>query len=124
MHQKKLSGGKIDCRMNKHKNNVVCKNKSKTLNKQKKSTKSKNSNLKLYKPVKSEKKDKKMKVLTKKGVIHFGQVNYEDFLMHKDNKRRKNYCTRSKGIRDGKGNLTYNNKESANYWSRTVLWKC
>ena len=65
-----------------------------------------------------------MMVLTKKGIIHFGQVGYEDFLMHKDKQRRKNYCARSKGIRDGKGKLTYNNKESANYWSRVYLWKC
>ena len=65
-----------------------------------------------------------MMVLTKKGIIHFGQVGYEDYLMHKDKNRRKNYCARSKGIRDGSGKLTYNNKESANYWAREVLWKC
>tara|TARA_B100001175_G_C19489848_1_gene631991 strand:- start:188 stop:844 length:657 start_codon:yes stop_codon:yes gene_type:complete len=36
--RKKLSGGKIDCRMNKHKNNVICKNKSKKPVKSKKNS--------------------------------------------------------------------------------------
>ena len=131
--KKKMKGGKVDCRFKKNKSINRCKLLKKT-KKPKKSTKSKNSKvkkspkskkgLKLYKPVKSDRSDKKMMVLTKKGIIHFGQVGYEDYLMHKDKNRRKNYCARSKGIRDGSGKPTYNNKESANYWAREVLWKC
>tara|TARA_R110000796_G_scaffold1239_3_gene4925 strand:+ start:697 stop:939 length:243 start_codon:yes stop_codon:yes gene_type:complete len=80
--------------------------------------------MEIYKPIKSTRKTKKMMVLTKKGIIHFGDSSMEDFTQHKDEKRRINYCKRSAGIKDGKGNLTKNNKESANYWSRKILWDC
>ena len=95
-----MKGGKIDCRFKRNKSINRCKLLKKT-RKPKKSTKSKNSKvkkskspkskkgLKLYKPVKSDRSDKKMMVLTKKGIIHFGQVGYEDYLMHKDKNRRK-----------------------------------
>ena len=76
-------------------------------------------------PVKSDRKNKKFKVLTPNGnIIHFGQKRYEDFTQHKDEKRRKSYCKRSAGIRNKKGELTKNNKESANYYSRKFLWEC
>ena len=39
-------------------------------------------------------------------------------------KRRKSYCARSAGIKDGSGKLTKDNKESANYYSRRYLWNC
>ena len=80
--------------------------------------------MEIYKPIKSTRKTKKMMVLTKKGIIHFGDSSMEDFTQHKDEKRRINYCKRSAGIKDGKGNLTKNNKDSANYWSRKILWDC
>ena len=77
------------------------------------------------KPIKSTNKNKKMMVLTPKGkIIHFGQIGYEDFTQHKDKKRKENYCKRSAGIKDKQGNLTKNNKESANYYSRKFLWSC
>ena len=77
------------------------------------------------KPVKSTNKNKKMMVLTPKGkIIHFGQIGYEDFTQHRDKKRKENYCKRSAGIKDKQGNLTKNNKESANYYSRKFLWSC
>jgi hypothetical protein len=76
-------------------------------------------------PIKSDRKNKKFKVLTPNGnIIHFGQKGYEDFTQHKDEKRRKNYCKRSAGIKDKNGKLTKNNKESANYYSRKFLWEC
>ena len=81
--------------------------------------------MELYKPIKSERKNKKFKVLTKSGVIHFGDSRYEDFTQHKDKKRQKNYCKRAKGIKNKKGELTYKDKDnSANYWSYHFLWKC
>tara|TARA_R100000654_G_scaffold74964_3_gene110712 strand:+ start:120 stop:413 length:294 start_codon:yes stop_codon:yes gene_type:complete len=80
----------------------------------------------LYKPVKSNKKGKKGKVFViKNGVkrlLHFGDSNMKDFTQHRDPVRRKSYLARSKGIKDKDGKLTYNNKNSANYWSRKVLW--
>ena len=78
----------------------------------------------LYKPYKSDKSGKKGMVYTKKGLIHFGDSNMKDFTQHKDKDRKKSYCARSGGITDKNGNLTKNSKDSANYWSRKVLWGC
>ena len=81
----------------------------------------------LYKPRKSTKKGKKGMVYVKKDgkkrLIHFGDSNMKDFTQHKDSERRKSYLARSGGIRDKSGNLTKNNKNSPNYWSRKILWK-
>ena len=78
------------------------------------------------KPMRSWLPDKKMVVLAKKGrktkLIHFGNPAYEDYTQHRDPVRRRNYLKRSAGIRDGKGRLTKDNKFSANYWARKVLW--
>ena len=80
----------------------------------------------LYKPFPSKAKGKKYSVYVmkegKKRLIHFGASDYKDFTQHKDPKRRKNYLTRSAGIRDKQGNLTKDDKNSSNYWSRKVLW--
>ena len=89
--------------------------------------------MELNKPVKSDKKFKKYKVLTKNGIIHFGDTRYQHYkdligdykkLDHGDKKRQQNYCKRSAGIRDKNGKLTKNNKESSNYFSRRYLWDC
>jgi len=50
--------------------------------------------------------------------INFGQIGYEDFTKHKDKKRRKNYLTRSRGMR---GNWK-SNPYSANNLSIHILW--
>jgi len=76
----------------------------------------------LYKPYKSTKQGKKGMVYTKKGLIHFGDSSMQDFTQHKDEKRRASYCARSGGIKDKSGKLP--GKDSANYWSRKILWKC
>jgi hypothetical protein len=81
-----------------------------------------------YKPVKSDKKDKKFKVRIyvpstgKDKIIHFGHSSYEDFTQHKDTYRKKNYLTRSAGIRNLKGGLTKDDYTSPNFWSRRYLW--
>ena len=79
----------------------------------------------LYKPFPSKAKGKKLSVYVmkegKKRLINFGSSDYEDFTQHKDPKRRKSYLARSAGIRDKNGKLTYKDKNSANYWART-LW--
>ena len=78
------------------------------------------------KPIKSDKTGKKKMVLAKQGekvkLLHFGDNSMSDFTKHKDPQRRANYLARSGGIRDGNGKLTKNNKLSANYWARKVLW--
>ena len=80
----------------------------------------------LYKPFKSKAKGKKYSVYVlkdkKKKLIHFGDSNMKDFRQHKDKDRRKAYLARSAGIRDSKGKLTKNDKNSSNYWSRSYLW--
>ena len=81
----------------------------------------------LYKPRTSTKAGKKGMGYVMKGgskrLIHFGDAKMKDFRQHRDPQRRKNYLTRSAGIRDKSGRLTANNKNSANYWSRKILWK-
>ena len=54
--------------------------------------------------------------------IHFGSSQYPDFLIHKDKERRERYLTRAKKIKNKQGELTYNNPESANFWSVNLLW--
>lgn len=78
-------------------------------------------------PVKSTRKNKKMMVMATKmirgkryaKIIHFGACGYG----HDYNKKAKeNYLRRSAGIRNKRGQLTKNDKWSANYWSRKILW--
>jgi hypothetical protein len=80
----------------------------------------------LYKPFKSTAKNKKMSVYVmkdnKKKLIHFGDSKMKDYTQHKDKKRRQNYLKRSAGIRDGQGKLTKDDKNTANYWARRMLW--
>ena len=81
----------------------------------------------LYQPFKYKGKgNKKMSVYVmkdgKKRILHFGDANMQDFTQHKDKKRRKSYLARSAGIRNKAGKLTKDDKNSANFWSRKVLW--
>ena len=68
----------------------------------------------------SNKADKKYMVLnpnTNKW-IHFGQMGYEDYTKHHDEKRRENYLRRTANMRgDWK-----ENKYSPNNLSRNILW--
>ena len=67
----------------------------------------------------SSKPDKKYMVYTPDGhVVHFGNMQYEDYTKHMNPVRRKNYLTRSAGIR---GNWK-NDKYSPNNLSRNLLW--
>ncbi len=65
----------------------------------------------------------KQVVLAKKGdeikVVKFG---HKDYGHNYSAEARKNYLERSAGIRDGSGNLTKDDKFSANYWARKKLW--
>lgn len=89
----------------------------------------------LYKPFKSSAKGKKYSVyVMKEGVkrlIHFGDSNQQQFfdkigdfkdLNHNDEKRRKSYLARSKGIKNKEGELTWKDKNSANHWAIKTLW--
>ncbi|MCB1117074.1 MAG: hypothetical protein KDK50_00680 [Chlamydiia bacterium] len=81
----------------------------------------------INRPVKSTSKNKKMMVLASKTIngekrvklIHFGALGYGH---NYSRQAKKNYLTRSAGIRDKAGNLTKDNPWSANYWARKILW--
>ena len=80
----------------------------------------------LYKPFKSKAKNKKYSVYVKgdKGkpkLIHFGDSRYQVFYQHKDKQRQKSYLARAKGIKNKNGELTYKDKNTANYWA-VKLW--
>ena len=54
--------------------------------------------------------------------VHFGSPKYEDYTIHKDKERRDKYLSRATKIKNKKGELTYTNPESSNYWSVHLLW--
>lgn len=86
------------------------------------------SSLQYNRPVPSTRKNKKFMVKVrdtennKDVIVHFGQVGYSDYTKHHDPQRKKNYLTRSAGIRDKQGRLTKDNPLSPNYWARRYLW--
>lgn len=53
--------------------------------------------------------------------IGFGNKDYEDFTQHKDKARQKSYLARAKGIKNKQGELTWKDKNTANYWA-VKLW--
>ena len=68
----------------------------------------------------STKKTKKYMVQRPDGKwIHFGEIGFEDFTKHKDNKRRLAYLKRTENM---KGNWK-DDKFSANNLARNILWK-
>lgn len=80
---------------------------------------------------KSTAKGKKLMTEVKGKKVHFGDKNMSQFKDktgiykskdHGDEKRRKNYLSRSGGIKDKSGKLTKNDPTSSNYHSRRVLW--
>ena len=71
----------------------------------------------------STRKNNKYMVTLKSGKkVHFGSTKYADYLTHKDKERREKYLTRATKIKNKQGQLTYNNPESANFWSVNLLW--
>jgi hypothetical protein len=67
----------------------------------------------------STRKNKKYMVQTPKGAwVHFGAMGMQDFTKHRDLKRRRNYLTRSAGIKGA----WKKNKYSANNLARHLLW--
>ena len=53
--------------------------------------------------------------------IHFGSVNTEDFINHKDPDRRDKYLTKAKKITNKDGQLTQQLPTYPNYWSIKLL---
>ena len=83
---------------------------------------------------KSTRPGKKYMVIAPNGkTIHFGDIKSEQYrdttglglytyLNHNDEKRRASYLARAKGIRNKAGELTWKDKNSANYFSIKYLW--
>lgn len=67
----------------------------------------------------SNNKDKKYYIILKNGkIIHYGNINYQDYLIHQDDKRRDNFKKRFyKQYMKIKDNI-----ESPLYWSYNILW--
>ena len=70
----------------------------------------------------TRKNNKYMVTLTSGKKVHFGSTKYADYLTHKDKERRDKYLARATKIKNKQGELTYNNPESANFWSVNLLW--
>ena len=96
----------------------------------------KNNKVVLYKPFVNNTKSKaKYFVYVKKDgkvkKIGFGHKDYQHFkdkigsyssLDHNDEGRRKKYLKRAKGIKNKKGELTWKDKNTANWWAVHKLW--
>mgnify|MGYP003115160627 FL=1 len=66
----------------------------------------------------------KKEVLAKKGdEIKIVRYGHKDYKHNYSKEARKNYLTRSAGIKNKSGKSTKNDKFSANYWARKDLWK-
>jgi hypothetical protein len=74
-------------------------------------------------PIASNKPGKKKMVLAKKGdqvkLIHYGDTQYRH---NYSDKAKASYLARAKGIRNKAGQLTSQDKLSANYWAIRDLW--
>ena len=70
----------------------------------------------------SRKNNKYMATLPGGKKVHFGSPKYPDFTIHKDKERRDKYLSRAMKIKNKKGELTYTNPESSNFWSVNLLW--
>jgi len=82
---------------------------------------------------KSTRKGKKYMVNYNGKWIHFGDSQMQQYfdsvplklysnLNHNDKKRQSSYLSRAKGIKNKQGQLTWRDKNSANYYSVHFLW--
>jgi hypothetical protein len=80
-------------------------------------------NSKKYNIRKSPRKNKQLMAIDEQSgeKVHFGDPNMPEF---PGTKREDNFCARSYGIKNKKGNFTRNNPNSANFWNRRITWKC
>ena len=65
---------------------------------------------------KSKNKDKKFTaIIDNKKTVHFGDNRYQDFTLHKDDKRKKSYLSRHKHDK-------VNNPNFAGFYATNLLW--
>ena len=70
----------------------------------------------------STKSNKKYYVVYENKEIHFGDINYEDYTIHKNKRRRTNYKLRHKKITLKSGKYAYKDKTQPAYWSFWTIW--
>ncbi len=84
-----------------------------------------------YNYEKSTRKNKKLMVVVDNKTIHFGNDKYQHYedktkiwksKDHLDDKRRKSYLSRAKGIKLKDGTLAWKSPKSANYHAVRILW--
>lgn len=74
---------------------------------------------KRYELRRSTRTDKKWMVLTPSGkTVHFGAKGYEDYTMHKDEGRMRNYVSRHRA----RENWAKSGMDTPGFWSRWLLW--
>jgi len=74
--------------------------------------------MKKYFPYKSDRPEKKYYIITNDNKkVYFGQASASDFTIHKDEARKQRYINRHKK------NENWNNKDTAGFWSRWLLWE-
>ena len=72
-----------------------------------------------YKPIKSDKPDKKFYIITKSGKrVYFGSANASDYTIHKDPLRKDLYIKRHSKMGED-----WNNPDTAGFWARWYLWE-
>ncbi len=72
--------------------------------------------------VKKDGKIKKIGFGDKNMEQYFDKLKYYKHLNHGDKKRQKSYLARAKGIKNKNGELTWKDKNTANWWSVHKLW--
>ena len=70
----------------------------------------------------TRKNNKYMATLSSGKKVHFGSLDYPDYLIHNDIERRDRYLARATKIKNKQGELTYTNPESSTFWSVNLLW--
>ena len=65
---------------------------------------------------------KKFAILYEGRWIHFGSTKYDDYTVHRDEKRRASYRARHGAIKTKDGRLARTVKTSPAYWSWELLW--
>ena len=78
-------------------------------------------------PSRTQRKGKKYQVTVersdgRKKTVAWGDSSREDYLVHKDKKRRKNFLSRAGGIKKKDGSLAKNDPFSPNFYSTKYSW--
>ena len=86
-----------------------------------------NQKYKISEPSRTNRKGKKYQVTVersdgRKKTVAWGDSSREDYLVHKDEKRRKNFLSRAGGIKKKDGSLAMNDPFSPNFYSTKYSW--